>query len=140
MSQYHTGHRRMCSSDTRYTTSILEQFVLSHSFADVLRELAQNEYDAGGRRLAVTFGETSLQITGDGNPIDAKGWRRLSVTLGTGVEYGTGRSIEEKVNGLGSKNFGLRSLFLFGDQIRIRSGGRWTVLDVQRGTPEKPLS
>jgi len=122
-----------------YTTSILEQFVLSHSFADVLRELAQNEYDAGGRRLTVTFGEESLQVTGDGKPIDAKGWRRLSVTLGTGIEHGTGRLIEEKVNGLGSKNFGLRSLFLFGNQILIRSAGRWTILDAERGTTERPL-
>lgn len=123
-----------------YTTSILEQFVLSHSFADVLRELAQNEYDAGGRRLAVIFGEESLQVTGDGKPIDAKGWRRLSVTLGTGVEYGTDRRIEEKVNGLGSKNFGLRALFLFGNRIFIRSAGHWTILDAERGTPERPLA
>jgi len=122
-----------------YTTSILEQFVLSHSFGDVLRELAQNEYDAGGRQLVVRFGEASLQVTGNGKPIDAKGWSRLSVTLGTGVEHGTGRRIEEKTNGLGSKNFGLRSLFLFGNQILIRSGGRWTILDAERGTPETPL-
>src|SRR5215470_13559792 len=123
-----------------YTASILEQFVLSHSFADVLRELAQNEYDAEGRRLSVTFGEKSLQITGNGKPIDAKGWRRLSVTLGTGVEQGTGRLIEEKVNGLGSKNFGLRTLFLFGNPILIRSAGRWTILDAERGTPERQLA
>jgi hypothetical protein len=79
-----------------YTTSILEQFVLNHSFADVIRELAQNEYDAEGHRLSVTFGEQSLQVTGNGKPIDTKGWRRLSVTLGTGFEHGTGRLIEEK--------------------------------------------
>ena len=31
--------------------SVLSDFVQSHDFADVLRELAQNEYDAGGSRL-----------------------------------------------------------------------------------------
>lgn len=122
-----------------YATSVLEEFVRSHSYSDIIRELVQNEYDAEGRRLEVVFEEASIRISGNGKPIDAKGWNRLSVTLGTGLDPTTGRSIEEKVNSLGSKNFGLRSLFLFGNQIRIRSGGRWTILDAEKGTPKRPL-
>ena len=61
--------------------SVLEQFVRSHEDSDVLRELVQNEYDAEGTRLEVTFGEHAITITGNGNPIDAAGWKRLSVVL-----------------------------------------------------------
>lgn len=42
------------------------------------------------------------------------------------------------MNGIGSKNFGLRSLFLYGDQIYIRSGGFQTVLDFSNGTLQDP--
>jgi hypothetical protein len=59
--------------------------------------------------------------------------------LGTGQVGSSGPTIAQKVNGIGSKNFGLRSLFLFGDQIYIRSGGFQTVLDFLHGTLQKPL-
>ena len=62
--------------------SVVEQFALSHAPADILRELVQNEYDAGGHELGVHFGSDRLVITGDGNPIDAAGWNRLRVMLG----------------------------------------------------------
>ncbi|MCG8621140.1 MAG: hypothetical protein MJE68_03925, partial [Proteobacteria bacterium] len=96
--------------------------------------MAQNEYDAGGSALEVAFGQTELEVRGNGIPIDRKGWRRLSVTLGTGND------IEEKANGIGSKNFGLRSLFLFGDKIYVRSNGNQTLLDLQHGTPKQPCA
>ena len=38
--------------------------------------------------------------------------------------------VNPKTNGIGSKNFGLRSLFLFGDQIYVRSGGHVAILDL----------
>src|SRR5438105_2147916 len=103
-----------------YGNSIVEEFVSSHDNADVLRELVQNEYDAGGNRLQVAFGTNKLRIVGNGSPIDKAGWKRLSVMLGTGQVGNSGSSIAQKVNGIGSKNFGLRSLFLYGDQINIR--------------------
>ena len=122
----------------RFGDSVLLEFIRGHSYSAILRELVQNEYDAGGRVLQVTFGDTGLEVTGNGTPIDRKGWRRLSVTLGTGSVPDFRRSLEEKANGIGSKNFGLRSLFLFGDRIYVRSNGYQTLLDLRRGTPKQP--
>lgn len=118
--------------------SVVEEFVLNHQPSDVLTELVQNEFDAGGSRVEVAFGEASLRVSGNGVPVGPAGWKRLSVMLGRGHVAGSDRVIKPKTNSIGSKNFGLRSLFLFGDQIYIRSGGRQTVLDVSRGTLLKP--
>ncbi len=121
-----------------YGNSIVAEFVSGHNHADVLRELVQNEYDAKGSRLQVTFDTDELRISGNGSPIDAAGWKRLSVMLGTGQVGSSGTTIAQKVNGIGSKNFGLRTLFLYGDQIHIRSDGFQTVLDFSRGTLQNP--
>lgn len=121
-----------------YGDSVMAEFVSGHDHAAVLRELVQNEYDAGGSRLKVVFDNDELRISGNGNPIDADGWKRLSVMLGTGQIGRSDRTIAKKVNGIGSKNFGLRSLFLYGNQIYIRSGGLQTVLDFSRGTLQDP--
>src|SRR3989442_9473888 len=123
----------------RFANSLLDEFVLGHSFDDVLRELVQNEYDASGTQMSVNFGVDALEITGSGKPIDADGWKRLSVMLGTGNIIGDTQQVAEKANGIGSKNQGLRSLFLFGDQIYVRSDGKQTVLDVRNGALGCPL-
>ncbi len=130
----------------RVGESLLVEFAMSHSPADVLRELVQNEYDAGGADLTIAFGEEALVVRGNGANIDSRGWKRLGVMLGTGyiaggaarIEAKTTR-IEAKTNGIGSKNFGLRSLFLFGDRIHVASGGRRTILDRSQGALDKPL-
>jgi hypothetical protein len=122
------------------TSSFLEEFVKGHTVEDVLRELVQNEYDAGGSSLTVAFRGDGLQIDGNGRPIDRSGWRRLSVMVGTGTVVGDHRSVPRKENGIGSKNHGLRSLFLIGDRIYVRSGGRQTVLDIHEGTYPDPVS
>ena len=119
--------------------SVLEDFVLSHDPSDVLRELVQNEFDAEGTKIEFLFGSDSLTVLGSGKPVDGPGWKRLSVVLGKGRVAGSDRVILPKVNGIGSKNFGLRSLFLYGDQIFIRSGGRQTVLDLFQGVPPQPF-
>jgi len=67
----------------------------------------------------VTFGKSDLTVTGSGRAINAKGWSRLDVILGTGTVMGEADVIEPKENGIGSKNFGLRSLFLFGNRIHV---------------------
>src|SRR5436305_1483786 len=64
---------------SRMGASVVEEFVLSHDGTDVLRELVQNEFDGGGDRLTVTFGEHALEITGNGSSITPDGWERLSV-------------------------------------------------------------
>jgi len=119
--------------------SVLKEFVLSHDPSAVLIELVQNEYDAEGTRLEMSLGEDSVTITGNGKPVDHAGWSRLSVMMGTGAIAGSDRMIKAKANSIGSKNFGLRSLFIYGDQIWVRSGGRQTVLDLHRGALPKPL-
>ena len=103
--------------------SVLSEFVSGHDVSGVLRELVQNEFDAKGTKIEMLFGEQSVLIHGNGRPIDAAGWKRLSVMLGRGHVAGSDRVIEPKMNGIGSKNFGLRSLFLLGDKILVRSGG-----------------
>jgi len=119
---------------------VVDEFALSHTPADVLRELVQNEYDAGGTELMIDLGEDALVVRGNGRTIDKAGWKRLSVMLGTGqISGGAADRVEPKVNGIGSKNFGLRSLFLFGDRIHVISGGRRTILDRTKGTPPAPL-
>jgi hypothetical protein len=124
----------------RVTSRMVEEFVRGHTPSDVLRELVQNEYDAGGDRLGVEFGRTFVEVNGTGRRIDEAGWKRLSVMMGTGHVAGTDDKVQEKINDLGSKNFGLRALFLFGDRIYIGSGGLQTVLDVHQGTLPKPVA
>lgn len=113
-------------------SSIVEEFVAGHTPSDVLRELVQNEYDGKGTNLTVTLGTDGVHVSGNGEIIEEDGWRRLEVLLGTGRVVGSvvNQVIQPKVNGLGSKNFGLRSLFLFGNRIYVRSGGEMAVLDL----------
>ena len=124
----------------RFGNSVLLEFIRSHNPSAILRELAQNEYDASGSTLKVAFGQTGLEVRGNGIPIDRKGWRRLSVTLGTGAIPDFKNDIKGKANGIGSKNFGLRSLFRFGDTIFVRSNGSQTLLDLRHGTPKQPYA
>lgn len=120
--------------ETRMGSAIVEEFVAGHDATDVLRELVQNEFDAGGETMTVTFGLSGLTVSGSGRAIDKEGWDRLNVVMGTGRVVGdkAGATIRAKQNGIGSKNFGLRSLFLFGDRIHVRSAGRMAVLDLPR--------
>lgn len=69
--------------------SVLKELVLSHDPSDVLRELVQNEYDAQGTRIEVHFAGEAVAVTGNGRPIDAAGWKRLGVMLGTGRVTGS---------------------------------------------------
>lgn len=120
--------------ETKIGGSIVDQFVLGHDPTDVLRELIQNEFDADGETMAVAFEDDQLTISGSGRPINSKGWQRLDVVIGTGRVAGdaSGAEIEPKENGIGSKNFGLRSLFLFGDRIIVRSNGQRAVQNLVR--------
>ncbi|MER9316367.1 DUF3883 domain-containing protein [Mesorhizobium sp. M0659] len=123
--------------------SFVEQFVLGHDPIDVLRELVQNEFDAGGETMVVAFGKEGLTIKGSGRQIDQRGWSRLSVIVGVGRVVGdTSAGVLEvapKEHGIGSKNFGLRSLFLFGDRIHVRSNGAMAVMDLPTlGTKRVP--
>ena len=119
---------------TKIGASLVEEFVAGHTATDVLRELAQNEFDAGGDNMSLLFGQSDVLISGSGRPIDKKGWLRLDAVIGTGRVAGdeSHAVIEPKQNSLGSKNFGLRSLFLLGDRIFVRSAGQMAVLDLPK--------
>lgn len=99
----------------------------------MLRELVQNEFDGQGDKLLVTFGDEALEVIGNGKGVTKDGWTRLSVIVGTGRVVGDvpGERVAAKANGIGSKNFGLRSLFIFGDEIYVRSRGQVCVLDLR---------
>jgi len=125
--------------DFRIGESVLIEFARAHDPAAILRELIQNEYDAGGSRLEVSFGDDGLTIKGNGAPVDRKGWLRLSVVMGTGRIGGSNDVVRPKVNGIGEKNFGLRSLFVIGDELWIRSNGWQTVLHCERGSLPHPI-
>lgn len=56
--------------------------------ADILRELVQNEYDAGGTELRIEFGQDALVVSGNEMPINKAGWDRLGVMLGHGLVAG----------------------------------------------------
>src|SRR5262245_18255671 len=58
--------------------------------------------------------------------------------LGTG-RIDDDREIEQKLNGVGSNNHDLRSLFILGNQIYVRSGGLQTLLDFHGGTYPAPM-
>src|SRR5215471_20417532 len=63
--------------ERRIGSSVVEGFVAGHHATDVLRELVQNEFDAGGTEMCIKFGAAGLTVTGNGRPIDSKGWSRL---------------------------------------------------------------
>ena len=80
----------------QFGESVIVEFIRGHTAADVLRELVQNEYDAGGENVLIHFGADALTVTGTGKPIDARGWRRLSVMLGTGAVAGVPGTVEAR--------------------------------------------
>ena len=129
---------------TAIGSSVLEEFVVGHDFSDVVRELVQNEFDAGGKSLRILLSTKGLTVLGSGRHIDANGWSRLDAILGTGHVVGQGsrvREIPRKRGGIGSKNFGLRTLFLIGNRFYVRSNGKVAVLDLPRmGTMRLPDS
>ena len=120
---------------TAIGSSFLEEFVIGHDFCDVVRELVQNEFDASGTSLKIALSTKGLTVLGSGGHINANGWSRLAAILGTGpvVGHGSGMSeIPRKQSGIGSKNFGLRTLFLIGNRLYVRSNGKVAILDLPR--------
>jgi hypothetical protein len=128
----------------RIGTNDLINRVLDHTAADVVRELAQNEFDAGGSECVIEFGDEALVVRGNGTPIDSKGWGRLSSIYGTGIVAGTAAGTAERIDPktglIGSKNFGMRSLFLFGDAIHVASAGKMALLHISMVTYEHPAT
>ena len=58
--------------------------------------------------------------------------------LGTGWVQNLDTYVDPKESSIGSKNFGLRSLFTVGDVIWVFSGGKWSVLHCKKGALYPP--
>ena len=110
--------------------AVVGQFLIDLTLSDLVIELIQNELDAGSPSTTITFGENALICEGRGMPIDRSGWKRLRQVLGAGGD------VEAKVDGIGSKNHGLRSAFLLGDTIIVQSAGKRIDLTVRGALPE----
>ena len=95
----------------------LWQFILGLRPDDLVAELIQNELDAGSTRTVLSFEAGRMTCSGNGEPIDAEGWSRLSYLKGAGD------LAPRKRNLIGIKNHGLKACFSVGSEIAIRSSG-----------------
>ncbi|WP_172746648.1 hypothetical protein [Neorhizobium sp. T25_13] len=112
-------------------SGVFGQFLSDLSLNDLVVELVQNDLDAGAKRTVISFDTSKISAEGDGAAIDGGGWARLEYLLGAGGE------VEAKKDGIGSKNHGLRALFLLGDEIVVQSDGSQVSLTV-RGNLDRP--
>ena len=110
------------------TAAVVGQFLNQVELADIVVELVQNDLDQGATRTEITFAEDHMLAVGNGRPVTEAGWRRLQRVAGAGGE----KEIQAKKDGIGSKNHGLRTLFLLGDVIVVRSGGFRTYQAIAR--------
>jgi hypothetical protein len=94
------------------------QFLQNLRMDDLPSELIQNELDAGSLETRLIFGQDQFTCEGNGESIDADGWKRLSYFLGAGNEA------PRKQSKTGVKNHGLKTCFTLGDHIRILSDGK----------------
>src|SRR5262245_22265915 len=81
---------------------------------DIITELVQNDLDQRASKTTVTISQRDLVAEGNGEPVDATGWQRLTYMLGAGIE------VPAKTDGIGVKNHGLRACFSLGDVIIVR--------------------
>jgi hypothetical protein len=109
-------------SDRMDGPAAVGQFLREVSLVDLVVELVQNELDAGASRTIIEFGEHGLICQGNGEKLNRKDWARLESVIGAGGE------IQAKRGGIGSKNHGLRTLFLLSDRIGVQSDGLRTDL------------
>jgi len=99
---------------------------------DLLVELIVNELDAHSSQTDIRFEPDRLVCTGNGHPIDAGGWGRLSFIKGAG------HLVAAKVGLLGVKNHGLKACFTIGNTIRLRSDGQQILQTLFAHGPDKP--
>jgi hypothetical protein len=84
--------------------AVVSQFLSELSTFDLVVELVQNDLDAGATRTELSFFRDRIECLGNGAGIDAKGWKRLAVILGAGT------AVQPKLDGIGSKNHGLKGI------------------------------
>lgn len=110
------------------------QFLRGLTLDDLIVELVQNDLDAKASQTSITFHPGRLVCEGDGDVVSDDGWRRLAYISGAGYQ------VESKRFGIGVKNHGLKSCFILGDEVIIRSGGRKTIQTLYKdGTSNPPF-
>lgn len=87
---------------------------------DLIAELIQNELDAGSTLTKIIFYKDKMVCEGNGNPIDDDGWERLKYFRGAGEDAPRKRAKT------GVKNHGLKACFTIGNDIFLRSAGKFT--------------
>ncbi|MER8434221.1 hypothetical protein [Mesorhizobium caraganae] len=110
----------------------LWQFINGLRSDDLVAELIQNEIDAGSTHTVLTFEEDRFLCSGNGNPVDEDGWERLKYLRGAGDLVPRKRSM------IGVKNHGLKACFKIGDDIFIRSNGRYAHQTLYKNGHDKP--
>ena len=123
----------------RLGSKLVEELIASHSLLDILLELSQNSYDAYAKKLTIDFRDNDVIIQDDGEGFSVDGWRRVTVVLSTGYIGENSETVDSKSNSLGSKNIGLRTLFLIGDKIHIKSRGKQTIINIVTGVPDAQI-
>jgi hypothetical protein len=121
-------------AEPRYQTRadvapLLMEFLNDLRWDDIVTELVQNDLDQGASITRIRFDRDRLVAEGNGAAVDDEGWQRLTYVQGAGGE------VPAKRNGIGIKNHGLRTCFLFGDDIAVRSGGKRIQLTLRREGP-----
>ncbi len=86
---------------------------------DLIAELIQNELDEDTSHTSITFDADQLTCQGNGYPVDKDGWTRLSFIMGAG------NLAPRKHQRIGVKNHGLKVCFTVGDDINVRSNGKF---------------
>ncbi len=110
---------------------MVAEFLNEVDLIDIIIELVQNELDAGSTRTVIELENHALRCAGTGSQMDDKGWERLGYVLGAGA------LVEAKIDGIGSKNHGIRACFLLGDEITVQSNGMRVDLTA-KGSPTDP--
>lgn len=108
------------------------QFLSGLTQADLITELIQNELDAGATRTVIRIEVDRLTCEGNGAQVDEEGWTRLSFIRGAG------KDAPRKQHRIGIKNHGLKTCFTVGDEIVVRSGGRFIKQTLYRDGMDQP--
>lgn len=95
------------------------QYLAGLEYADLITELIQNDLDANAYYTLIEFQQDRLTCQGDGDSVDENGWLRLAYLMGAGD------LVPRKHHCIGIKNHGLKACFTIGDDIYIRSAGKY---------------
>ena len=106
-------------------------FLLGLDRNDLIAELVQNDLDQAATQTVISFEQNRMFSEGNGQPVDADGWRRLRKIRGAGER------VPAKRGKIGVKNHGLKTAFTIGDEIRVLSDGLGITQTLYAKGPDK---